>query len=413
MKRTLIVLLVLCALVASFGVSQAQAATKISMWTLFGGGEGSIMTDLIAQFNKENPEIVVEEQIIDWGQYYNKLLTSLLAGEAPDVGIMHLAVLPDYASRGVLNPIGDLLPKGFADKFLKNILAQAMFDGKQYAIPMDTHPMVLYYNKKALKAAGLVDAKGEALVPKTWAELLDYSQKFKAKTGKAALTLETGPMLGERWWIAMYSQLGANFLDPKTGKLLVDLDKATKAYEEIAKFFKDGLTVVPMGYADGESLFINGECAYHFNGVWAMSVYPATKDLEFGVTYLPALAGSKPLTWGDSHSLIFPKGKDKAKFEAALVFGTWFSEHTMEWAKAGHLPVNGDVIKSEAFLNLPMRKDYIGVAENAVLAPSVKGWTEIRQAMWDNGEKTMSGQQTPAQAAAELKKKIEEIGAAQ
>jgi multiple sugar transport system substrate-binding protein len=412
MKRV-VVLLVLCAFVFSFSVSQSQAATKITLWTLFTGGEGYIMTDLVKKFNAEHPDIVVEEQIVAWGEYYNKLLTSLLAGEAPDVGIMHLAVLPDYASRGVLNPIDAALPAGFADKFLKNILSQAKYDGKQFAIPIDTHPMVMYYNKKALKAAGLVDAKGEVLVPKTWAELLDYSKKFKEKTGKWGLTLETGPMLGERWWIAAYSQVGASFLNPKTGKLEVDLDKATKAYDLIAQFYKAGVAPVPMNYNDAESLFINGENAYHFNGVWAMAVYPTTEGLEFGVTSLPALEGSKPFTWGDSHSLVFPKGKDDAKFKAALTFGVWFSEHTMEWAKAGHLPVNGDVMKSEAFLNLPMRKDYVGVGETAVLAPSVKGWTQIRQAMWDNGEKTLLGQQTTAQAAEALKKKIEEIGAAQ
>jgi multiple sugar transport system substrate-binding protein len=407
-KRSIGLLLVLSMFIFLV-VAEASAKTTISLWTLFSGGEGFIMTDLVKKFNAEHPDIEVQEQILDWGQYYNKLLTSLLAGEAPDVGIMHLAVLPDYASRGVLNPIGDLLPKGFSDKFLKNILSQAMYDGKQFAIPIDTHPMVMYYNKKALREAGIPEDK---FVPKTWDELLANAKILKEK-GKWGLTFETGPMMGERFWIAAYSQLGAKFLDEKTGKLVIDVDKAAKAYDLIAQFFKAGVSQVPINYNDCESLFQNAGTGYHFNGVWAMAVYPTTEGLDFGVTLIPAIPGSKPYTWGDSHSMVFPKGKDDAKFKAALTFGVWFSEHTMEWAKAGHLPVNGDVLKSEAFLSLPMRKDYIGVGETAVLAPSVKGWSQIRQVMWDNGEKTMLGQQTTAQAAAELKKRIEEIGAAQ
>ena len=83
----------------------------------------------------------------------------------------------------------------------------------------------------------------------------------------------------------------------------------------------------------------------------------------------------------------------------------------MEWAKAGHLPVNSDVLKSEAFLSLPMRKDYIGVGENAVLAPSVKGWTQLRTEMWEIGQRVVAGELEPQAASDELKAKIEEVSA--
>ena len=388
----------------------AEAQTKISFWTLFGGGEGYIMSSLVEQFNKEHPDIVVEEQVIEWGQYYNKLMTGLLAGEAPNVGIMHLAVLPDYASRGVLNPIEDGVPEGFADKYLPNIFAQAQYDGSLYAIPLDTHPMVLYYNKSVLTEAGIAE---ENMIPKTWDDLMANAKQVKEKTGKWGLTLETGAMFGERWWIAAYSQFGAKFLDEATGKLVVNVDKATQAYELLTSFIKAELEPAPADYAECESLFTNNETAYHMNGVWAMSVYPETEGLEFGVTSLPAVEGSTPYTWGDSHSLVFPKGGDAEQLKAALTFGQWVSDKTMEWAKAGHLPVNKAVMESDDFLNLPMRADYVGVGANAVLAPSVKGWTQIRQEMWEVGERLIGGDLDPKTAAEEIKTKIEDISAAQ
>ncbi len=83
------------------------------------------MSDLIARFNAEHPDIVIEEQLIEWAQYYNKLLTGLLSGEAPDIGIMHLAVLP-IMSRGVLSPIEGIIPQDFTDKFLDNIIEKAI-----------------------------------------------------------------------------------------------------------------------------------------------------------------------------------------------------------------------------------------------------------------------------------------------
>ena len=414
MKKTIkrnIVVLALFAFVISFGMgSPAEAKTKITLWTLFGGGEGFIMTELVKQFNEEHPDIELEEQIIEWGQYYNKLMTGLLSGEAPDVGIMHLAVLPDYASRGVLNPIEGGVAAGFTDKFLENIIDKAQYDGHLYAIPIDTHPMVLYHNKTVLKEAGIAEAD---MIPKTWDNLMANAKQVKEKTGKWGLTLDTGPMFGERWWIAAYSQLGATFLDPATGKLTVDVEKAAKAYELISSFSKAEVEPAPADYPECESLFTNNETGYHMNGVWAMSVYPDTEGLEFGVTSLPAVEGSRPYTWGDSHSLIFPKKGDDEKLKAALTFGQWFSEKTVEWAKAGHLPVNKGVIQSEAFLNLPKRKDYVAVGETAVLAPSVKGWTQIRQEMWEVGERLIGGELDPKAAAEELKQKIEAISAEQ
>lgn len=406
MKKLLIVGVVLGAMVVL--TLTASAKTTVTFWTLFSGGEGSIMTDLVKKFNAEHPDIEVQEQIIEWGQYYNKLLTALLANEAPDIGIMHLAVLPDYASRDVLNPIQALIPSDFTAKFLPNILAQANYDGNLYAVPIDTHPMVMYYNKKALKEAGIPEDK---VVPKTWDELLANAKILKEK-GKWGLTLETGPMLGERLWLAMYSQLGAQFQDPATGKLTLDVAKAAQAYEKIGEFYKAGVAISPADYGECESQFQSAGTGYHFNGVWAMSVYPTTEGLDFGVASLPAIAGSRPFTWGDSHSFIFPKKGDDARLKAAVTFAQWFSANTIEWAKAGHLPVNGDVMKSEAFLNLPLRKDYVGVGANAVLAPSTKGWTQMREEMWEIGQKVLISQElTPAQGAEALKAKIDELAA--
>ena len=415
MKRTFTKTIAALFLVVVFAIPfgmNAEAEVNITLWTLFGGGEADNMTSLVEQFNQEHPDIVVEEQIIEWGQYYNKFLTGLLSGDAPDIGIMHLAVLPDYASRGVLTSIEDALPEGFRDVFLKNILEKAYYEDHLFAIPIDTHPMVMYYNKSVLKEAGLVDENGEVLVPKTWKQLMEYAKKIKESTGKWGLTAETtatGAMANERWWMALYAQLGAQFYNPETGKLSVDLEKAAKAYEMITEFYTQEVAPAPMQYNETESIFINGGSGFNFNGVWAMAVYPETKDLDFGVTSIPVIEGGKPFTWGDSHSFVFPKKDDPEKLKAALTFAKWFSEHSFEWAKAGHLPVNKAVMESDDFMNLTMRKDFVGVGQYAILAPSVKGWSQIRVEMWEVGQRAISGELSSMETAEILKQKIEEI----
>ena len=156
---------------------------------------------------------------------------------------------------------------------------------------------------------------------------------------------------------------------------------------------------------------MNDEAAFHLNGVWAMAVYPITEGLDFGVTVVPAVKGSKHYTWGDSHSLIFPRaGKvDTKKLEAAVTFAKWIVEHSYEWAKAGHLPVVKSVRESEEFLNLPMRNNYMEAAKLAVLAPSIRGWSEFRTEMWETCQSMFIGDITPEKAADLIIEKANDI----
>lgn len=383
---------------------------EITFWTLFSGGEGHIMTQFVEDFNAAHPEITVKAQKIDWLEYYNKLLTGLISGQPPDVAIMHLSVLPDYASKGVLTPVKDYVPKVFLDEYLPNIIERAHYNGELVALPLDTHPLVFYYNKKVLESAGLVDADGNPKVPQTWDEYIAWGQEAQSATGDYGASIDKFAMLGERWFIALYNQLGGSFYSEKAGKVIIDPDLAEEVYGIINASFANEMTPVT-DYDGGEALFINDKAAYHLNGVWAMAVYPDTEGLDFGVTQVPAIEGSKPYTWGDSHSIIFPKSpkQSKEKLEAAVTFAKWIVEHSYEWANAGHLPVIKKILESEEFLALPMREDYLDAAANAVLAPSVIGWSEFREEMWEICQKLVIGEFTEEEAAQELVNKANSI----
>jgi len=404
----IVVTLLFVSIISGIGLPRT---IELRLYTLFGGGEGYIMSNLIEQFNKEHPNINVNEQPIEWIQYYNKLLTAIAAGDPPDIAVMHLSVLPDYALRGVLSPIGDCIPDKVEKDYLENIITPAKYDGKLYALPIDAHPIVLYYNKSVLREAGLADDSGKVLVPTTLEELYEYGKIVKEKTGKTGLVLENGPMLGERWWLAIYSQLGGEFFDEK-GKFTLQKDKVKRTYEHLLKFFKDGVASNDLNYDDANSLFNADEAAFLINGVWYMAVAPEIEGLEFGVTLIPPIAGKKPYTWADSHTFVFPRGpkSNKERLEAATTFGDWFVSKTFEWAKAGHVPVIKSVRNSEKFLNLPMRKDYMDAAKYAVLAPSIRGWVQIRESLfWEIGQAVIQEAMTPEEATEKLLSGVKQI----
>lgn len=177
--------------------SSAAAPIKISFWNFFGGGDGIRMQQLISSFNKSQNEVQVEAVTLQWGvPFYTKVETSTASGDQPDLISFHLSRMPGWAPKGLLRPFsqGELASVGLAEKdFFPRLWNAATYHDKLYAIPLDTHPLVLYYNKTLAAKAGLLGPDGQ-LKPITSIE--DFTadlQAIKKATGAYGVSFEDGP----------------------------------------------------------------------------------------------------------------------------------------------------------------------------------------------------------------------------
>ena len=379
MKKVLATLL-LSALVLSHGFAEGQAEeeaatltgpVEIDVWTLFGGGEADAITAIIEDFNASQDLITAVEQRAGEG-YYKKLITAYLGDTSPDVAICHLSSLPDYASKGMFMDISTKAPKALLDEIQPNILQGGYYDGKLYAIPLDTHPYVMYYNKDIL-------AENNLDVPETWAEFEAAVMALRDK-GLEDVNSYYAKGAGEQLWWGLYNQLGGSV---ESGSELV-LDRATvlKTYEFFQDFRDKGIFRY-IKYGDAEAMFLNGVSAFHTNGVWGQYAYNKTEGLNYGVTNIPVFDGAESATWGDSHSWVLPKNDDPQKVLAGLEFIKYVSENSVEWSKAGHFPVNTTVLASDAYKALPHKSEYAHVIDTVTLAPPVKGWAVLKDKFKD------------------------------
>ena len=74
-----------------------------------------ITEQLIAAFEAEHENITIEPQYTDWAGYWDKLATTVAAGDAPDIIQMDEKQLSTYAANGVLLDLGTL-GDGAADR---------------------------------------------------------------------------------------------------------------------------------------------------------------------------------------------------------------------------------------------------------------------------------------------------------
>ena len=67
----------------------------------------AITEELIAAFEAEHENITIEPQYTDWAGYWDKLATTVAAGDTPDIIQMDEKQLSTYAANGVLLDLGD------------------------------------------------------------------------------------------------------------------------------------------------------------------------------------------------------------------------------------------------------------------------------------------------------------------
>ena len=121
---------------------------------LFSGGDGEFMDKIIEEYNSGDPTKQVQSIMLVWGDYYTKLQTAVAAGKGPDIGVSHASKLPELVDQGVVEPIDGYLEELGVDlstMYSENSLESVTFDGEIYAVPLDTHAEILYYNTDILK----------------------------------------------------------------------------------------------------------------------------------------------------------------------------------------------------------------------------------------------------------------------
>ncbi|MED4955816.1 ABC transporter substrate-binding protein [Paenibacillus macerans] len=388
---------------------------QLSFWTLFSGGDGDNMQAMIDAFNKEHPDIQVKNTKLEWGEYYTKLITAVGNGNGPDVGISHISRLPDLIDQGVVTELDDVAAEAGVDwsSFNQNILDASVVDGAHYAVPIDTHPFIMYYNKKLLKDAGLLGEDGKPVMEQSAdgfvAFLNTLKEKLPAKVTPFALSNANDDPF--RLWWALYSQLGGNDVvsdDLTTAQ--VDTDKAVQAAQYVQDLFHK-YKVIKLNDPDFYKNFQSGTAAIMMTGVWATGTWESTEGLDFGAMPIPKIFDQEA-TWGDSHTVILPvtKDEDPAKRKAAITFANWLADNGQVWAKAGHIPSKPSVFEKQEFKDLPYRSDYVSVASTVKFSkPSTKNWQIRDLAMFKYLNEVWANKMTPADGIAKMTEEVQKV----
>ncbi|MEI2610577.1 MAG: extracellular solute-binding protein [Candidatus Promineifilaceae bacterium] len=136
-------------------VADADCGTvELQYWNPFTGPDGPYMGQMVDEFNAthDNIQVVMTTQ----GEYYTQLSTAAASDTLPDVAIVHADQVATQAFRNIIRPIDNMVAQVGIDgsDFPAGVWNAGEVAGQRYSIPLDIHPMTMFYNADLLEAAG-------------------------------------------------------------------------------------------------------------------------------------------------------------------------------------------------------------------------------------------------------------------
>jgi multiple sugar transport system substrate-binding protein len=359
----------------SGGKSYNGPKVSLEFWNGFTGGDGPYMQKLVDQFNSEEKNIDVSMNTVEWEIYYEKVPAAVQSGQGPDLGIMHIDQLPTNAARGVVLALDDVASalKLKESDFVPIVWQAGLYNGKRYGIPLDIHPLGLYYNKTTMEEAGLNPDDP----PQTNDQYLAALDQLKGN-GIEGSWISPFLFSGGLTFQALIYQFGGQLYNDDATKATFNSDAGVDALNWMVDLITEGYSPKNVAQDAEYTAFTNGDNAFMWNGIWNINPLNDIKDLEWGAAPLPQI-GSEKGAWAGSHNFVImnKRGQDPNKVAASKVFINWISEHSEEWAKAGQVPARNSVRDSQAFQSLQWQPVFAEEISYVNFTPPVPGIADV------------------------------------
>ncbi|MBZ0306143.1 MAG: extracellular solute-binding protein, partial [Anaerolineae bacterium] len=229
--RFLSLLIIVVLLAASFATTSAQDDDDlvIDFWHGLTGPDGAFLEEMVNTYNETNEDnIFVRLNVFHWDVFFDRWVASVAAGDPPDVVIYHINEMPQYAEAGVVVPIDDLAAEvGInMDEYSETVKQMSSWDGSLYGIPLDIHPIAMYYNVDMVEAAGL-----DPNAPPTNAEELLTWAKTLTKDGVYGISAPATNVMTFRLWWGLIFQNGGSFISDDMTEITVNSPEAAEALQ--------------------------------------------------------------------------------------------------------------------------------------------------------------------------------------
>ncbi|MDR3473016.1 MAG: sugar ABC transporter substrate-binding protein [Devosia sp.] len=382
----------------------AQAQTQVNFTVAeYSSKTGPYYQEVAAAFEKQNPDIHVNIEVVPWDTLLQRLTTDIAGGTAPDISIIGTRWLLDFASQGIAEPLDSYLKPEFKSTFIDTFMSPSVIDGKIMGLPVAASARAMMVNTDLFQKAG-------AELPTTWDGVYDAAKKISKLPETFGLGLQGKEIETDAYFYYALWTFGGDILK-KDGTSGLDTPEAIEAATFYKKMIDEGLTQPsPTNYTreDVFNMFKQGKVGMIFTFPMLIPQIKAeAPNLHYKIMPFPKKAAEA--TYGVTDTLMMfntSKVKDAAwKFIQFAYQDEWRSKFDKG---EGFLPVTKNVAAEDYYKTDPDISGFAAGLPYAKFAPTIANWEQIADTTVRALQQIYLGQAQPKDAltaaAAEINK---------
>jgi len=394
-------------LLAGCGAAQDRSVS----FAVFGDpAELAAYQALVAAFEAEHPEIVIElRHVAGQGDYQKQLVTAFTAGAPPDVMLLNYRRIVQFAAPGGLEAVGPYLDGSQAIReadFYAPAVESFRWNGALWCVPQNISSLVVYYNRDLFAAAGL-------------AEPADDWTRDDFLAAARALTRDTdGDGVVDQYGVGIEPSLmrlaplvwqdGGELVDDpaRPARLALDTPAALRAFQWLVDL-QVREQVVPNRVAEeaeeSESRFLNGTLGMYLNSRRVVPTLRTITGFAWDVAPLPRGAQAAGILHSDGFCMAAAT-RDKEAAWTFIEYANSAAGQTILAAAGRTVPSRPDVAESAAFLDpaLPPARSrvFLDTVPTLRQLPLVERWPQIEETANKEIQQAFYGEITVEEAAA-------------
>jgi len=399
----------------TFSCKKAVVVTEIAFWHAMGGPLGKTLENMVADFEKANPDVKVT--LVGMGDYSalaQKLMGAISVDNPPTIAQVYESWTTQFYAQHQLFPLDSFLysPSGLTVDEINDMYTvfadNNKWDGKFLTFPFNKSVPVYFYN------IAMFDSNNIKIFPKTWDEyrsVLKQLTKISKKDGKREIWGTGG---GVNSWLfgCMLYQKGGQLLDEKNKKATFNTPAGAQILQYmIDLIYKDSSSNFTTGY-EPQNDFLAGKLGTIYGTIVSWAFMKDKMSFPIGIAPLPSWGKNSVLSYG-TNICLFQKSTIKQK-EAAWRFIKWFTRPKQQarWAsETFYVPVCKQALNEPEYLKLLNEvrglREAVEQLNYATFEPRGEEWFAGRRYLGDAMEQALRLQTPPHKALNDAALKLE------
>lgn len=272
-------MLLTCCICLLTGCSKSDNTVTVQFSGWGSKSETDILKPLLADFERQNPDIKVDFMHIPQN-YFQKIHLLFASNTAPDVVFINNLNLPIYANAGVLEDLSnyEIEKKSFYPQALRAL----SWNGILYAVPRDVSNLVVFYNKDMFDAAKVPYPNRDW----TFDNFLSAAVKLSNPPKVFGVSFEEESL----FYLPYLMSEGGGILSDDLSHEIIDEPesmKGLKFYADLRKKYHAAPLKSESASATMAQMFLQKRIAMHISGRWLVPKYREEAQFNWDVAPFP------------------------------------------------------------------------------------------------------------------------------